>query len=320
MGGFACSSWYFLRFASPHESSAPFNTSAVEYWLPVDLYVGGAEHAVLHLLYARFWTKFLADEGLIHFREPFLHLRNQGQLLAADGQRMSKSRGNVITPDSVVATYGADALRLYVMFIAPFDQDVSWNTDGINGARRFLNRVWTLFADTYFASADCSALDAGLERSLHRTIRAVTERIADFRLNTMISALMEFTNQLYDQYQAGNWQTVTYHQALDDMLLLLAPAAPYIAEELWLLTGKPGSVHLHFWPVWNEEKASEDMVELPVQVNGKFRLTIQVAREMSQEQVTARALEQPKLAELLSGCQIEQVFYVPGKIINIVCG
>ena len=156
MGGFACSSWYFLRFASPHEASAPFNSSAVEYWLPVDLYVGGAEHAVLHLLYARFWTKFLADEGLIHFREPFLHLRNQGQLLAADGQRMSKSRGNVITPDSVVSTYGADALRLYVMFIAPFDQDVSWNTDGINGARRFLNRVWTLFAEAYSASADCS--------------------------------------------------------------------------------------------------------------------------------------------------------------------
>ena len=172
----------------------------------------------------------------------------------------------------------------------------------------------------YSASADCRALDAGLERSLHRTIRAVTERIADFRLNTMISALMEFTNQLYDLYQAGNWQTASYHQALDAMLLLLAPAAPYIAEELWLRTGKPGSVHLQPWPVWDEEKVSEEMVELPVQVNGKFRLTIQVAREMSQEQVTAQALEQPRLAELLTGCQVQQVIYVPGKIINIVCG
>ena len=281
--------------------------------------MGGAEHAVLHLLYARFWTKFLADEGLIHFREPFLHLRNQGQLLAADGQRMSKSRGNVITPDSVVSTYGADALRLYVMFIAPFDQDVSWNTDGINGARRFLNRIWTLFAKAYSASADCSQLDAGLERSLHRTIRAVTERISDFRLNTMISALMEFTNQLYDLYTTGNWQTASFHQALDAMLLLLAPAAPYIAEELWLRTGKLGSVHLQPWPVWDEEKISEDMIELPVQVNGKFRLTMRIPREMSQEQVTAQALEQPKLAELLAGCLVKQVIYVPGKIINIVC-
>ncbi len=164
MGGFACSSWYFLRFASPDYHQGPFDPQAVQYWLPVDLYVGGAEHAVLHLLYARFWTRVLADAGLVNFREPFTKLLNQGQLLAPDGNRMSKSRGNVITPDSMVEIHGADALRIYELFMAPFDQDIRWSTDGIHGASRFLNRIWNLYVETFTGSNQATGQDFQLER------------------------------------------------------------------------------------------------------------------------------------------------------------
>jgi leucyl-tRNA synthetase len=180
MGGFACSAWYYLRFTSPHFDQGPFEPAAMRYWMPVDLYVGGAEHAVLHLLYARFWTHVLADAGLVPFREPFQKLLNQGQLMGPDGQRMSKSRGNVITPDSMVETYGADALRAHELFMAPFDQDVAWSVDGISGARRFLNRTWNLFSETYFEGEASSGMDADLERKLHQTIRRVSQRIEAF--------------------------------------------------------------------------------------------------------------------------------------------
>ncbi len=193
MGGFACSSWYFLRFTSPHFHDGPFDPVAMKYWMPVDLYVGGAEHAVLHLMYARFWTKVLADEGLLPFREPFAKLINQGQLHGADGQRMSKSRGNVITPDEMVAEYGADALRIYGMFMAPFEQNVDWNTNGITGARRF-SEPGLEFGFVLLGSLTNKGVDPDLEKELHRTIKAVTERIETFRFNTMISALMEFVN------------------------------------------------------------------------------------------------------------------------------
>jgi leucyl-tRNA synthetase len=318
MGGFACSSWYFLRFTSPHYDKGPFNPATMKYWMPVDLYVGGAEHAVLHLLYARFWTKVLADAGLLPFREPFTKLLNQGQLMGPDGHRMSKSRGNVITPDSMVETYGADALRIYEMFIAPFDQDITWSTEGINGARRFLNRIWTLYTDTYNQSASATDVDSGLERLLHKTIRRVSERIDTLRFNTMVSILMEFVNALAEKQRAGTWNTASYHYALETLLTLIAPAVPHIAEELWELTGHPYSVHQQSWPVWEDELAKDEIVQVAVQVDSKVRGVIDVMIDASQEDVLEQAYLHPRVQQHLQGRKVMKVFYVPGKILNIV--
>jgi leucyl-tRNA synthetase len=318
MGGFACSSWYFLRFTSPHYDLGPFEPEAMRYWMPVDLYVGGAEHAVLHLLYARFWTKALADEGLVPFREPFTQLRNQGQLLASDGTRMAKSRGNVITPDSIVLSHGADALRIYEMFMAPFDQDIAWSTDGLSGARRFLNRIWSLYRDSFAGSRDATGDDPELTRLLHQTIRAVEQRIEGFRLNTMVSTLMEFTNFLHERHRVGAWHSAAYHQAMETLLVLLAPAAPHIAEELWQLTGHTGSVHQQAWPAWDVELARDEMVQIPIQVNGKLREVIEVPSDATGEEVKQAALDQPRVQQHLEGRQAVRAIYVPGKVLNLL--
>ena len=318
MGGFACSSWYFLRFTSPHETERPFDPDAIRYWMPVDLYVGGAEHAVLHLLYARFWTKFLADEGLVHFREPFASLRNQGQLMGSDGVRMSKSRGNVITPDTIAAKFGADALRVYEMFMAPFEQDADWTQTGIQGAARFLNRIWALYQETYAKSKHSTQVDPEVERLMHQTILQVTQRIEDFRLNTMIAALMEFANFLGERWRAGRWQTATFHHALNGLLFLLAPAAPHIAEEIWHLTGHSGSIHQLSWPEASVELAADNMIELPVQVNGKLRATIWLPVNSTREQAEASAIADFKIQQLLHYGEIERVYYVPDRVINLI--
>ncbi len=318
MGGFACSSWYFLRFTSPNYHQGPFEPAEMKYWMPVDLYVGGAEHAVLHLLYARFWTKVLADEGLLPFREPFSRLMNQGQLLAPDGRRMSKSRGNVITPDEVVAEYGADALRIYEMFMAPFEQDVAWTTEGINGASRFLNRVWSLYDSTPSRGTVSTDRDAELDRATHQTIRHVTDRIEGFRFNTMISALMEFANLLAERERSGAAGTASYREALEVLLALLAPAAPHITEELWERAGYEGSVHRQPWPAWDEALAREDTVEIPVQINGKLRAVLVVAVDEARDEVEAQALADSNVRQHLDGQPISRLIYVPGKIINIV--
>jgi len=316
MGGFACSSWYFLRFTSPHYQEGPFEPQAMNYWMPVDLYVGGAEHAVLHLMYARFWTKVFADEGLLPFREPFSRLINQGQLHGPDGQRMSKSRGNVITPDEIVAEYGADALRVYGLFMAPFEQNVDWNTEGISGARRFLNRIWNLIV-TYWPSF-VNGLDPALERKRHRTIQAVTERIGTFRFNTMISALMEFVNVLYVRVNANQWRTVTFKEGLETLLILLAPTTPYIAEELWTQTGHEFSIHQQSWPTFDLELARVEPMEIPVQINGKVRGIIQAEAQTSEAEALRTASLTPEIQKYLVGREIGRVIYVPGKILNIV--
>ena len=318
MGGFACSSWYFLRFASPQYHQGPFDPAALRYWLPVDLYVGGAEHAVLHLLYARFWVKVMADEGLVPFREPFQKLMNQGQLMGTDGLRMSKSRGNVITPDAMVESYGADALRIYVMFMAPFEQDIAWSMAGISGARRFLNRTWGLVSQTWAESAAASGRDPVLERLLHQTIQHVTERIETFRFNTMVSALMEFVNALAECQRAETWRSATYHQALERLLVLMAPAAPHFAEELWSLTGHSGSVHQQPWPSWQAELARQEMVEVAVQVDGRVRGVVTVPAAASQAEVEAQAKASAKVQPHLAGRALVKVFYVPGRILNMV--
>jgi len=318
MGGFACSSWYFLRFANPHYHAGPFDPEAVRYWLPVDIYVGGAEHAVLHLLYARFWIKVMFDAGLVEFDEPFSKLLNQGQLMGLDGQRMSKSRGNVITPDSIVAEYGADALRVFVMFMAPFDEDANWSMEGINGARRFLNRLWTLFAETYVPSQAADAEDMELERLVHRTIRMATERIETLRFNTLISLLMEFTNQLAERQRQPGWCTRSFHQALETLLLLIAPVAPYIADEIWQRTGHSGSVHQAAWPSWDAELARLDLINVAIQVNGRVRQVLEVPAEMGKDEIIALAQASQRLQPFIAGYQVQRVVYVPGRVVNFV--
>lgn len=318
MGGFVDSSWYFLRFTSPGERDRPFDPAAVAYWMPVDLYVGGAEHAVLHLLYARFWTMALADAGLISFREPFARLVNQGQLLAPDGQRMSKSRRNVITPDSMVELYGADALRIYELFMAPFDQDITWSTDGLSGARRFLNRLWILYSETYSECKHHTEVDFDLLKMVHKTIRRVEERIENFRFNTTVSVLMEFVNLLSSRHQAGAWKTSSFHQALETLMLLVAPVAPHIAEELWRRTGHQESVHRQAWPDWDQELARDVMIKIPVQVNGRLRAVIEVASEAGTDEVRELALEQERVRSALVGKSIMNVVLVPAKVVNIV--
>jgi leucyl-tRNA synthetase len=318
MGGFACSSWYFLRFTSPYHDEGPFEPRSMQYWMPVDLYVGGAEHAVLHLLYARFWTMALADEGLLNFREPFTKLVNQGQLLAPDGQRMSKSRGNVITPDQVVNLYGADALRIYEMFMAPFDQDIIWNTDGINGAFRFLKRVWRLYRDSYTASSGSPGSDPDLEKKLHKTIKLVTQRIEGFKFNTMISALMEFVNVMYANFLSGDWDNQSYHSCLETFLILLAPSAPYISDYLWKQTRHAGSVHEQAWPEWNENLIVDQFVKIAVQINGKFRDLIEVPIDESEQLVFEAALDRERIKQHLSGETVLKKHYVPGRVINLV--
>lgn len=318
MGGFACSSWYFLRFTSPHFDEGPFKPAAMNYWMPVDLYVGGAEHATLHLLYSRFWTKIMYDDGLVPFDEPFAKLLNQGQLMGPDGKRMSKSRGNVITPDEIVASHGADALRVYELFMAPFDQDVDWSTDGLNGARRFLNRVWKLVGDTYAGSISFREEDPKLDRLIHRTIMEITERIETLRFNTVVSGLMEFINALSDRQAKGTWRTKTFHQALEILLVLMAPIAPHISDELWVLTGHSGSVHQQSWPRFDSQMVREELVQMAVQVDGKLRDVIEVDGNMLADEVQILALEQPKVQASLAGKRVKKVIVVQRQIVNIV--
>jgi leucyl-tRNA synthetase len=318
MGGFACSSWYFLRFTSPGEDQHPFDPQAIRYWGAPDLYVGGAEHAVLHLMYARFWVKVMYDAGLLPFNEPFPHLVNQGVLHGPDGVRMSKSRGNVITPDAMVADYGADALRLYEMFMAPFDQEVDWNQDGINGTRRFLNKVWRLYAESCQADPDAQNPDPELERRLHKTIRDVTHRIKEMQFNTMVSGLMEFVNFLAELQRSGQHHSRTFRQALDTLLLLLAPSAPHISEELWQQTGHSGSIHHQLWPEWEPDLVVDDVVSIAVQVNGKLRGVLDVPAEITQQEIVALSADQPQVQKFMAGKKIIRTIYIPGKVLNIV--
>ena len=319
MGGFACSSWYFLRFADREYDGGPFNPETVRRWLPVDLYVGGAEHAVMHLLYARFWTKVLADAGLIDFREPFPRLASQGILHASDGKRMSKSRGNVVTPDEVVERYGADILRIHLLFMAPFERNVNWDEEGIAGAERFLQRVWKLCQaarGTKDAHPEAQAEDA-LRRAMHKTIQRVTDDIEAFKFNTAVAALMEFANTL-----SAHWDRVgpspAFQQASGMFPRLLAPFAPHIAEELWARQGGDFSVHQQSWPSYDPGLTADERITLIVQVNGKVRDRIIVPADIGEEEAHTRALESERIQRLLDGQVPKRVVVVPGRLVNLV--
>lgn len=319
MDGFACSSWYALRFADPHNSKEPFSNKLVEHWAPVDLYVGGAEHAVMHLLYARMWTKVMADAGLISFNEPFKALRNQGMLLAEDGTKFSKSKGNGVDPDDVIKNgYGADALRTTMLFLAPFDQKTPWSPEGLGGVYRFLNRVWTLAQEVVAAGNGVGESEAIL-RPVHKAIKKVSADMTKLGFNTAIAALMELTNELYKLRDSApiNQFTTSWRQALTAMSQLLAPFAPHVAEELWEQLGGKGSVHLSDWPRWDDTLLAEKSLIIVVQVNGKMRGRIQVEADATQEEIEQAALTDENVRKFAGGGK-PRVIYIPGRLINLV--
>jgi leucyl-tRNA synthetase len=311
MDTFVDSSWYFLRFCSPHEGERPFSSHAVAKWCPVDLYVGGAEHAVLHLLYARFFTKVLFDHGLISFEEPFRRLVNPGIVLGENSEKMSKSRGNVVNPDDVVAEFGADALRLYEMFMGDFVDAKPWDPQGINGVSRFLDRVWIAVHDAVHQKRPSA--DVELLRCLHKTIRKVADDIEAFKFNTAISALMILLNE-WTKGQTGD------KEFADQFVILLAPFAPHLAEELWHVLGHENSVFEETWPVYRADLARDDMIEVVVQVNGKLRDRIYTAADTDVEQLKMMALQSESVRRNLEGLTVSKVVVVRGRLVNIVAG
>lgn len=319
MDGFACSSWYFLRFADPHDDRRPFDPEAVRRWLPVDIYVGGAEHAVMHLLYARFWTKVLYDAGLIDFIEPFTELRNQGMVLSAvDGQKMSKSKGNVVTPDEVVARYGTDVLRAYLLFLGPFDSEVFWDERGIVGVQRFLERYWKLALDMTARVASDQPMDEAFERQRHQVIRRITHDMERFRFNTAVAALMTYVNELYSA-RTRSINPEQWRAAIGTLTQLLAPIAPFITEEVWRsILGESESVHRSVWPSYDETLAKEEQVTLAVQVNGKLRDRILVPADSDDESIRTIALAIPKVKSAIDHQPIHSVIVVPGRLVNVV--
>jgi len=318
MDTFMDSNWYFIRYLSPHYSQGPFDPELASRWLPVDQYTGGAEHAVMHLLYARFFWKVLRDLGLVQGNEPFFRLFNQGQILGPDGQRMSKSRGNVVAPDEQVARYGADTFRCYLMFIGPWDEGGPFGLDGIAGVWRWLNRLWNLaLRQPNFGPAD-SAATRSLRRLTHQTIRRASENIEGFRFNTLVAALMELINGLIHARNSGPVDRAAWEEAIQSLLLMVAPLAPHIAEELWARTGRPYSIHQQAWPAWDADLAHEEEITLVVQVNGKLRDRIQVSADIDEARARDLAMASPQVQKYIDGKQVQRVIYVPGKLVNLV--
>lgn len=320
MDTFVCSSWYFLRYTSPDTQDAPFDEDRVRYWLPVDLYTGGAEHAVLHLLYARFFTKALRDMGLVSFSEPFRHLFNQGTIVYGGG-KMSKSRGNVIAPDEYVAEYGADAVRGYLMFIGPWELGGEWNDSGLIGISRWLNRVWSLVTTEYHPNRQSAAAgedERELLHMLHKTIKKVTTDLEKFRFNTMLASLMEFTNYLSKLKENRTVSDASWRRAITDLLLLLAPSAPHLAEELWERTAHTYSVHNQAWPEYDEDLAREEEITIAIQVNGKLRDKIQVPASIGEAEAKELALGSERVKAHIDGKKLTNVIYIPRRVVNIV--
>ena len=369
MGGFACSSWYFLRFCDPHNRTEPWSMEAAKYWMPVDCYVGGAEHAVMHLLYARFWTKVLYDAGLVTVKEPFARLENQGQVLAytpfrytREGEklevgqegilitkeeaatlppedifwrwvRMSKSKRNVVTPEQAVGEHGADALRTFLLFVAPFNADVQWSSDGMQGQVRFLSKIFKLVEDSrslYFApwrefigfeELDAAAKD--VRRKTHKTIKKATADIDRFAFNTYISTMMIYVNELTDLLQGNKVNpsrafALALSEAVEVLILLMSPSAPHSADELWSSIGKTGFTVNEEWPTYVSDLAVDDLVTVAVQVNGKLRDTLEIDANATNADLEAAAKDLPKVVAHLDGKTVRKVIVVPRKLVNFV--
>jgi leucyl-tRNA synthetase len=322
------SCWYFLRYADPHNDGMPFTRESADRWLPVDQYIGGIEHAVLHLLYSRFFTKVLHDIGMIGFQEPFTRLFTHGMVLK-DGAAMSKSLGNVVAPDEVIARYGADALRTYILFVAPPDQEVDWQEGGIEGISRFLNRAWRAVAgradafdpdwrERTDAAADPAA--AALRRKTHQTIQRVTNDVERWHFNTAVSAMMELVNAMTELSGRASEPglSASYSEACEQLTLLLAPFAPHISDELWSRLGKHDSVHRAQWPSWDEAIAAEEQITVVVQVNGRLRDRLTVAPGTPEKELESQALASPRVASHLQGKSVRKVIVVPDRLVNIV--
>ena len=319
MDTFVCSSWYHYRYLSPKYDQGPFDPEVGRYWLPVDQYTGGAEHATMHLIYTRFFTKVMRDMGLVWFDEPMLRLFNQGTILGEDGEKMSKSRGNVVAPDDLVAKYGADTVRCFLMFIGPWNEGGPWSSRGIEGIHRFLHRVWNLVVEEPVRSdAPPEMSEAQLRRLVHRTIRVATADIESFRFNTMIARLMELTNALLKARMTPLRNTPVWGEALEALVLMLAPLAPHIAEELWARMGRPYSIHTQPWPTYDEELAAPEEIEIAVQVNGKVRGQLRISPDLPEEEVRQHALALERVQPYLSGQEIVRVVVVPRRLVNIV--
>jgi leucyl-tRNA synthetase len=328
MDTFMCSSWYYYRYTSPRDIDGPWDKDKVDYWLPVDQYIGGVEHAILHLLYSRFFTKVLYDLKLVSNQEPFTNLLTQGMVLK-DGSKMSKSKGNVVSPEDIVARYGADTARLFILFAAPPERDLEWSDQGVEGCFRFLKRVWRLvesLVDTLKTAPDRPAgslvgLNRTMRRVTHATIKKVTEDISTrFNFNTAVSAIMEMVNALY-QYKEipeTDRDPAVLREAVETMLLLLAPFAPHITEELWAETGHTGSIHQQPWPAYDQAAIAEDEVTIVVQINGKVRDRMLVPAGVSAAQLQEIVIKEPRVLKLVEGKQIVKVIPVPGKLVNIV--
>jgi leucyl-tRNA synthetase len=349
MDTFMCSSWYNYAYVTPYwkagqklsRDDTPWDPKEGEYWLPVDMYTGGPEHATMHLLYTRFFTKALCDMGIVPFREPMLRQFNQGIILGPDGQRMSKSRGNVVAPDEWVEKYGADAVRAYLMFIGPWDAGGPWNFLGIEGVRRFLERVWTVVIEPAAGGQrstasvdDVEAQTRELRHMTHKTLQKVTEDIEAFKFNTIISGLMEFNNYLIRAKDTAAYGAAAWDEAIDSLLLMMAPEMPHIAEELWqrrhaaIESGdhpqqgfaSSDSIHVRLWPAFDAELAKADVITLVVQVNGKLRDKIEVPADITEDAARELALTRPAVQKWIEGKQVRKVIVAGGKLVNIVVG
>ncbi|MBN1417152.1 MAG: class I tRNA ligase family protein, partial [Planctomycetes bacterium] len=314
MPQWAGSCWYYLRYLDPRGTDAPWDREKERYWMPVDLYIGGAEHAVLHLLYARFWHKVLYDLGIVSTNEPFRKLVNQGLILGEDGEKMSKSRGNVINPDDIIESYGADAMRLYEMFMGPLERVKPWSTNGLEGVYRFIRRAWGLIV----GEGDGAREDLRPEppegdeaRILHKTIKAVTDDIESLRFNTAIARLMEFVNAEMKVDRPSK-------PALETFVLLLSPFAPHVCEELWEKLGHGTTLAYEPWPDHDPERIRDEVVTLPIQIDGKLRDRIDVAIEIGEEELRERVLARERVRAILGDRPPRRFLYVPRRLVNIV--
>jgi len=327
MDTFICSSWYFMRYTDPHNAEMPFDKEKAARWMPVDQYVGGVEHAILHLLYSRFFTKVLYDLGYSPVDEPFVNLLTQGMVLK-DGSKMSKSKGNVVSPEEIVDKYGADTARLFILFAAPPEKDLEWSDQGVEGCYRFLNRVWRIVGESlplYRKDGrnftQLSHADKELRYKTHYTIKKVTEDISTrFNFNTAISAIMEMVNALYQyadlEEEQKNPDVIS--EALDNLVILLSPFAPHITEELWHRMGHEESIHMVPWPDYDSKALIKDEMQLVIQVNGKVRDKITVPRDENEDNIKQMAMGTEKIKTLVDGKDIVKVIYVKGKLVNIV--
>lgn len=314
MPQWAGSCWYFLRYIDPNNKEALASPEKLKQWLPVDIYVGGAEHAVLHLLYSRFWHKFLYDIGVVSTKEPFQKLFNQGMILGENNEKMSKSKGNVVNPDDIVNTHGADTLRLYEMFMGPLDASIAWSTNGLDGSRRFLDRIWRLLVEEngeLNPKIQPNEEASNLEKAYHQTVKKVTEDYEGMRFNTAISQMMVFINEAYKA-------TVLPKHFIEGFVKLLSPVAPHIAEELWEKLGHNDTISYEAWPAYDEAKLVDNEVEIVIQVNGKVKAKLLVPTDASKEALEGIAMDDDRVKEQIEGKTVRKVITVPGKLVNIV--